>query len=105
MTDIFEVYSEHYDAEVRLIILKALHDEANGRLSDSMLMHVFEAFAINRTRDYLRTQLNWLKTEGGAVVLRDAGTAMIAELTDKGEAHVQRRQLIQGVKRPSLPRG
>lgn len=105
MTDIFEGYSDQYDAEARLIILKALNDEDNGRLSDAMLMHVLQAFAINRSREYLRTQLNWLKTEGGAVRLTEAGTAIIAQLTEKGEAHVNSLQLIVGVKRPSRPRG
>lgn len=100
--NVFSAYPDLYDQEVRLIILKALADEDSGRLADSMLMLVFEAFAVNKTRDYLRTQLKWLEREGRAVRLRDAGTAVIAELTDAGMAHVRRKTLIEGIKPPSF---
>lgn len=103
--NVFSAYPELYDQEVRLTILKGLADEDNGRLSDAMLMLVFEAFAINKSREYLRNQLRWLEREAGAVRLRQAGTAVIAELTDAGMAHVRRKTLIEGIKPPSFDQG
>lgn len=102
--NIYDGFNDSFDAAARLVILKALASEDAGRLSDWMLMHAFEEFAINRTRDYLLTQLRWLETEAGAVILRPAGTVVIAQLTEQGEAHLHRKQLIVGVKPPSLPR-
>lgn len=105
MSELFEGYRDAYDAEARLVILKALVAEDNGRLSDSLLLHAFKAFAINKGRAYLRTQLNWLEDEAGAVILHRAGTALIAELTERGQDHLERAQLIEGIKPPSFRRG
>ncbi len=104
MSSIFDGYHERFNEEVRLIILKGLHDEESGRLSDSMLMIVLEAFAVNRSREYLRTQLNWLETQAGAVKLRMISTAVIVELTQIGEDHLMRRASIEGIKQPSRVR-
>jgi hypothetical protein len=46
----FEGYADHYDAEARLVILKALAGETDYRLTDSMLTTMLEAFAIKRGR-------------------------------------------------------
>lgn len=100
----FEGYSDHYDAEVRLIILKALDDEQSKSLNDSLLMVVLKAFAIRRSRDYLRIQLAWLEENSGSIVVTKAGTALIAQLTERGADHLSRDSLIVGIKPPSLPR-
>lgn len=100
----FEGFSDHYDAEARLVILKALAGEIDYRLSDSMLVTMLEAFAIKRGRDYVRNQLRWLHTSAGAIRLTEAGTAMIAQLTEAGLDHVEFRRILEGVKRPSPSR-
>lgn len=100
----FEGYAEHYDTEARLVILKALAGETDYRLSDSMLTTMLEAFAIKRGRDYVRNQLRWLERSVGAVKLTEAGTALIAELIEPGLDHVERRRVLEGVKRPSPSR-
>lgn len=104
MTSVFDGYHDRFNEEVRLIILKGLYDEESGQMSDSMLMFVLEAFAVNRSREYLRTQLRWLEQQAGAVKLREISTAMIAELTQIGEDHLTRRASIEGVKPPSRSR-
>jgi len=100
----FEGYADHYDAEARLVILKALAGETDYRLSDSMLTTMLEAFAIKRGRDYVRNQLRWLQASVGAIRLTEAGTAVIAELIEPGLDHVERRRVLEGVKRPSPSR-
>ena len=102
---VFEGYHDRFNEEVRLIILKGLRDEESGRMSDSMLMFVLEAFAVTRSKEYLRTQLAWMEREAGAVKLHVAGTAVIAELTQAGENHLERRGQIEGIKPPSRVRG
>ena len=51
---IYDGYSEHYDATARLTILRALANETDYRLNDTLLMRTLEAFAIKRGRGYLR---------------------------------------------------
>lgn len=104
MTHPFEGYADHYDQEVRLIILRALNDDPDGTMSERRLLIVFEQFGIMKGRDYLRTQLRWLESDARAVILREPGTSMIATLSEQGEAHVTRRAVIEGIMRPSRPR-
>tara|TARA_R110000796_G_scaffold45616_14_gene110316 strand:- start:8812 stop:9138 length:327 start_codon:yes stop_codon:yes gene_type:complete len=104
-SNVFEGYSDHFDAEVRLIILKALQDEPGKALTDSFIISpVFAEFSIRRDRDYLRTQLKWMETQAGAVRLTQAGTAIIVHLTERGANHLSRISEISGIKAPSLPR-
>lgn len=98
---LFDGYEEHFNADVRLIILRALAEEEDGRLSSSMLEKVLQSFAVNRSRDYLHTQLRWLEKQAQAVIVTEAGSVLIAELTQQGEDHLQRRTKIEGINQPS----
>ena len=98
---IYDGYSEHYDATARLTILRALANETDYRLNDTLLTRTLEAFAIKRGRGYLRNQLRWLEQEAGAVKLHEVGTVMVAELTEPGLDHVERRLVLDGVLKPS----
>ncbi|WP_417423585.1 hypothetical protein [Hoeflea sp.] len=100
----FEGYADHFDTEARLAILKALADETGYALPDSMITTILETFAIKRGREYVRNQLRWLEHSAGAVKLTVAGTALIAELTEPGLDHIERRRVLEGVKRPSPSR-
>ncbi|PIE13949.1 MAG: hypothetical protein CSA70_03610 [Rhodobacterales bacterium] len=100
----FDGYADHFNEEVRLVILKILAEQSDGRLNDSMMLTVLETFAINRTREYLRTQLRWLADEGQAITISKVGTVWISELTQQGEHHLARKVLIEGIKRPSRPK-
>jgi len=102
--NVFEGYSDHFDAEVRLVILKALNDEPAKAMSDSLLLVVLKEFAIRRSREYLHTQLKWMETQAGAIRLTQAGTAIIAHLAERGAEHLNRDGVIIGIKAPSLPR-
>lgn len=105
MSTMFDGYHESYNAEVRLVILWALAQEPDYRLNDSLMMSVLQAYAINRGRDFVRNHLQWLATEVQAVRLTAAGSAVIAELTEAGLDHVERRVVLAGVKKPSPVRG
>ena len=105
MNGIFDGFSDHYDETARLTILKALAEQTDFRLNETLIQTVLESFAIRRGRSYLRNQLQWLEQETGAVKLREVGSVMIAELTERGMDHVERRQVLHGVRRPSPVRG
>ncbi len=101
---IFDGYSDYFDETVRLTLLRALAAEADKRLNETMLMRTLEAFAFKRGRNYLRNQLRWLEQEAGAVKLHEIGSVVIAEITDAGIDHVERRLLLDGILAPSSVR-
>lgn len=98
-------FAEHYNAEARLVLLKELAAQTDYRLNDSLLTQALIIFGINKGRAYVRNQLTWLQETAGAVRLVPAGTAIIAELLEPGLDHVERRILLEGVKRPSPNNG
>ncbi|MBB4066262.1 VpaChn25_0724 family phage protein [Gellertiella hungarica] len=87
--------------DARLVILKALAQESNNTLNESILTKVLETFGHTRSREWVRTQLLKLQ-ELGAVRTVEAGTVVIASLTQAGLDHVERRSIIAGIARPSI---
>ncbi|MER8964478.1 hypothetical protein NKI25_01940 [Mesorhizobium sp. M0808] len=96
MTD-FDAYLT-YDA--RLIILRELNRQTDGRLNEVLLTKTLDTFGHNRSREWVRTQLRKL-AELGAVKVTEAGSVMVAAITRSGIDHVERRSIIEGVARPS----
>lgn len=98
MTDLDQLIRE----EARLIILKALQQQTDERLNSSLLVTELERFGIRKTREWVHSELDWL-ADLGAVVLARPGTVVVATLTEKGAHHLERRIVIEGVKRPGRP--
>lgn len=86
--------------EARLIILRELEEQPDGRLNSELLRLRLETFGITKSRDWVHDELNWL-ADMTAITQMNAGTVRVAALTAKGSDHVQRRIVIEGVKRPS----
>jgi len=93
-------YDDKVAEDGRLVILKELASQVDGRLNEVTLMRVLDTFAIKRSREWVRTQLRKLN-ELEAIRVSEAGTVMIAQLTTLGRNHVERREVIDGVSRPS----
>lgn len=92
--------SELIAKDARLVILKELAGQVDGRLNEVALIHVLDAFGIKRSREWVRTQLLAL-AELDAVTVEEVGTVMVASLSRRGHDHVERRAVIDGVARPS----
>lgn len=88
--------------EARLVILRELEEQPDGRLNSALLQARLETFGVTRSRDWVHDELNWL-AQMGAVTVIAAGSVRVATLTAKGSDHVARRLVIEGVKRPSRP--
>ncbi|MGO3934722.1 VpaChn25_0724 family phage protein [Rhodopseudomonas pseudopalustris] len=88
--------------EARLIMVRELHAQTNYALNDALLQQVLESFGIARSRDWVREEIGYLDNVG-AVTRVSAGSVVVAMLTAKGVEHVERRLVIEGVKRPSPP--
>jgi hypothetical protein len=93
-------YMEAIAADGRLIILRELTRQTDGRLNETILMSVLDSFGHRRSREWVRQQLRALKDVGG-VAIAEAGSVMIAEITRAGTDHVERRAVLEGVARPS----
>lgn len=88
--------------DARLIILKALSEQVDERLNSTLLQHVLETFGITRDRAFIHAELDFLR-EVGAVLITEAGSVRVAQLTERGQRHLDRTLALDGVKRPSRP--
>lgn len=93
-------FEEFSARDARLIMLRGLHQQLDGRMNEKLLTALLGTFGHHRSRDYVRTQLQKMK-ELGAVTLVEAGTVFIAEITRAGTEHIERRSIIEGIDRPS----
>ncbi len=88
--------------DARLIILKALAAQTDERLHSGYLAEELLRFGIDRPREWIHGELDWL-AEMGAVTLTRPGTVVVATLTEKGARHLRRAVVIPGINRPSRP--
>jgi repressor of nif and glnA expression len=88
--------------DARLIILKALAAQTDERLHSGFIGEELKRFGIDRPREWIHGELDWL-AEMGAVTLLKPGSVVVATLTEKGARHLRRALVIEGVNRPSRP--
>lgn len=93
-------FADFLTSDARLVILRELAKQTDGRLNENILVSVLDTFGHHRSRDWVRTQLRALE-ELGAITITEAGSVMIAGITRLGLEHVERRTIIEGVARPS----
>lgn len=53
-------YERHLTLDARLVMLRAMHEQANGSLNEALLEIVLDKFGHRRNRDWIRTQLREL---------------------------------------------
>lgn len=94
-------FNQFLTLDARLVILRALNEQSDGRLNDSLLADVLDTYGHHRSRDWIRQQLRFL-ADLGAVKNTDIGPVMVAAITRLGVDHVERRTQLEGVKRPSI---
>lgn len=97
-------YALKYRADARLILLKALATEVDETLNSENLLFALKTFGVNEDRAWVHDELRWMANMG-AVILAEAGTILVATLTEKGARHLAREIAIEGVSRPARPGG
>lgn len=85
--------------DARLILLRALAEQSDERLNSELLRQTLETFGITRTRDWVHDELRWL-ADMGCLTVTEAGSVRVAALTTKGRDHIERRLIVEGIKRP-----
>lgn len=93
-------FDQYLVEDARLVILRELKAQLDGRLNDTLITRALEIYGHRRSREWVRTQLLVLK-DVGALALTEAGTVMVAELLRPGIDHVERRAQLAGVAVPS----
>ena len=86
--------------DARLIMLKAISEQVDERLHSGYLAEVLLRFGIDRAREWVHGELDWM-AEIGAVKLTKPGSVVVAMLTEKGARHLRRAIVIEGIDRPS----
>ena len=97
-----EFENETVRPNARLIILKALAAQTDERLHSDFIGKELLRFGIDRPREWVHGELDWL-SEMGAVTLLKTGSVVVATLTEKGHRHLRRAIVIEGIDRPSRP--
>lgn len=93
-------FKEHMRKDARLIILRALADETDYRLNETLIEAALETFGHRVTRESLRNELRWLESDASAIALTEAGSVFVATITQTGLDHVNRKRVLEGVARP-----
>lgn len=91
---------ERIRQEARLIMLKALSKQVNETLHSGLLDTELRFFGVTEDRAWIHNELRWLEAHG-AVTLIEAGTVLVATITETGLRHLRREIAIEGIKRPS----
>lgn len=95
MTDMNQLIRE----QARLIILKGLREQVDERLNSDLMLPLLATFGILKAREWVHAELRWL-ADIGAVKVTEAGTVLVAALTERGAQHLDRIIAIEGIKRP-----
>ncbi len=93
-------YEDYLQLDARLVILKGLARQADGRLNEVLVTRILDEFGYNRSREWVRTQMRKME-DVGAVRLSEAGTVLVATITRAGLDHAERRTILEGIARPS----
>lgn len=101
-----KTFDEHLTENARLVILRELAAQPDGRLNETLVHTVLEMFSHHRSREWVRSQLNKME-EIGAIRLHridrpEAEPLLIAQIRRAGIDHVERRSFLDGIERPSL---
>lgn len=96
-------FNELITEDIRLVILRALAEDAGYSLNESVLHQVLSLFGHKVSRDRVKTELSWL-CEQGLVTLEHVASVYVATITRRGADAAAGHINVPGVKRPG-PRG
>lgn len=99
-------YSDFLTLDARLVILRELAAQSDGRLNETILTAALDRFGYNRSREWVRTQLRKMAELGAVRVISidrpEADALLVAAITRAGVDHVERRSFIDGIAKPSI---
>lgn len=94
--------AEQIKENQHLIILRALAATNDGRLNETLIARELDLFGHRLSQEAVRTLLRSLQDRAAITIDMAADVIMIAELTQRGQDHVERRGCpITGIALPS----
>jgi len=92
-------YADYLRRDVRLVALRVLAEMPSYRANSSVIFGVVDRFGHSLTRDQTKTELRWLE-EQGLVSIDEAGSVLVATLTERGQDVAEGRAVVDGIARP-----
>lgn len=92
-------FAEHLRQDQRLVLLRVLSEMVSYRSNSSVLSNLLHQMGHTMTRDQVKTELRWL-SEQGLLTLEDAGSVIVATLSERGQDVAEGRGRVDGVNRP-----
>ena len=92
-------YADFLRADLRLVTLRILTELPSYRGNSSVLTNLLDKLGHSATRDQVKTELRWL-AEQGLLTLDEAGSVLVATLTERGQDVAEGRARVDGVQRP-----
>ncbi|MCK9987615.1 MAG: hypothetical protein AzoDbin1_04087 [Azoarcus sp.] len=93
-------FSDYLRKDVRLVALRILTEMPSYRANSSVLSNMLDHYGHAVTRDQVKTELRWL-AEQGLLTIDEAGSVLVATLTERGQDVAAGRARVDGVNRPS----
>lgn len=92
-------FSDYLRKDVRLVVLRILSEMPSYRANSSVIATVLHQFGHAVTRDQVKTELRWL-AEQGLISIDEAGSVLVATLTERGQDVAEGRAVVDGIARP-----
>lgn len=93
-------YSQLITEDRRLVILRALNEDAGYSHNESVLQSVLARFGHKVSRDQVKTLLGWLAEQGLITTSVVGESLIVAQLTARGGDVATGMVVVPGVKRP-----
>ncbi len=90
-----------FDADQRLVILRALNEAAGYSANCSMLSCVLATYGHNISRDRVRAHMRFLEDVGLLTIDVVGDKTLVARITEQGADVATGRKSVDGVKRPA----
>lgn len=94
-------FANHLKEDMRLVLLRLLHELPQYRSNSSVLVSGLDRFGHSFSRDQVKTELHWLTDQGLIELENDLGSVLVVKLTERGADVATGRITTYGVKRPS----
>lgn len=92
-------FADYLRKDVRLVTLRVLSEMPSYRANSSVVAGLMDQFGHSVTRDQIKTELRWLE-EQGLVTIDQAGSVLVATLTERGQDVAEGRAVVDGIARP-----
>lgn len=94
-------FENHLKEEMRLVLLRLLNEMPSYRGNSSTLHSGLNHWGLSFSRDQVKTELYWLKSQGCLEIEMDDPAVIVVKLTERGQDAIENRARIHGIKRPS----